>query len=307
MGRLPSTGDRRRATKTALTGIALLLAVTGHACAPPVPADRAAGGAATARPSTAAERTLLHDAEQELRRRCMEAAGFRYWATPENPLPEARDFPYVVDDTRWAQRYGYGSVIEARIRRLRHQDPNQVYFRGLTEERRRAAVTALNGTRDRDGLRAELPGGVVIGHSAGGCRVTAWKTLYEDVPGWYAASTLVDNLGGLRRQRVTTEPEFTAAVGEWSACMREHGFPYPTPQEARGAFLGRQDRPDRAREIRTAVQEARCAAGSGLADVARRLDRHHDRRLRQEHRTAVERVERLRAAALPRARAALGR
>ncbi|MGA4862823.1 hypothetical protein ACPB9J_09310 [Streptomyces lavendulocolor] len=65
----------------------------------------------------------------------------------------------------------------------------------------------------------------------------------RDVPRWYTASTLVDDLGGLRRQRVTAGAEFTAAVRGRSACTREHGFPYPPPQEARGAVLGRQARP----------------------------------------------------------------
>lgn len=305
--RRPGRSGRRRLTTTALAGTALLLAVTGYAGA----GAPAGGGTEPAPPGTVAittaQRSLLHDAEQELQRRCMTAAGFRYWAKPENPLPEARDFPYVVDDTQWAGRYGYGSVLEPRVRALRSQDPNRVHLGGLSPERRHAAVTALNGTADGQGLRAELPGGAVVGHSGNGCRVTAWRALYGDVAGWYAASTLVDNLGGVRRQRVTAEPEFAAAVRAWSACMREHGLPYRTPREARDAFLGGKGAPDRAREVRVAVREARCAHDSGLAAVARRLDHHHDRELRREHHTAVERVERLQAAALPRARAVLGR
>ncbi|MDN3293316.1 hypothetical protein QWM81_04475 [Streptomyces ficellus] len=288
-----------------LAGVALLLAVTGCSGAhlPRQDGTAAASGAPAARPTTAAERSLLYRAEQELQRACMTAAGFRFWAVPENPLPQARDFPYVVDDERWAQRYGYGSVFQPQIQRLRRQDPNQVYLRGLPEQRRRAAVAALNGTGGREGLRARLPGGVVVGHSTDGCRVTAWRTLYGDVPGWYAASTLVGNLSGIRRQRVVADAEFTSTVPAWSACMRTHGFAYDDPADARAAFLGQDSGRQRAREIRTAVQEARCAHSSGLAAVARRLDRHHDRELRREHHAAVERAERLRAAALPRARA----
>ncbi|MGX1135723.1 hypothetical protein RKD49_007913 [Streptomyces glaucescens] len=299
---------RRRVVTVAgsMGALLTLLAVTGYSCARG-PAGRGTAAVPAPPATTAAARSLLHDAEQELQRRCMNAAGFRFWPTPENPLPEARDFPYVVDDEQWAGRYGYGSVLEPRIQRLRSQDPNQVYFRGLPEDRRRAALTALNGPRDQKGLRVALPGGMVMGHSTGGCRVTAWRTLYGDVPGWYTASTLVANLSDLRRQRVTAAPEFTEAVRMWSACMREHGFPYKDPAETRGAFLGRKAAPDRAREVRVAVQEARCARSSGLASAAQRLDRRYDRELRREHRAAVERVEGLRAAALPRARAVLGR
>ncbi|MFJ8645916.1 hypothetical protein ACIRNI_07310 [Streptomyces sp. NPDC093546] len=316
MGRRLSRNRRRRPSAAVLSGIALLLALTGcsaersPAGAAEGPAPRPAAGTPTgpvAPPAGAARRNLLYDAEQELQRRCMAAAGFRFWATPENPLPEAREFPYVVDDERWAERYGHGSGFAPRIQRLRRQDPNQVYLRGLTADRRQAAVAALNGPREGEELRAELPGGVVVAHSARGCRAEAWRTLYGDAGEWYAANTLVGNLDGLRRLRVTADPRYATAVRAWSACMRAHGFAYEDPLEARAASLGRKNAPDRALEVRAAVQEARCAHSSGLAAVARRLDRDHDRELRREHRAAVERVERLRAAALPRARAVLGR
>ncbi|MFJ3819176.1 hypothetical protein [Streptomyces sp. NPDC090056] len=306
--RWPGGIGRRRLTTTALAGTVLLLAVTGYVSAgAPAGEGKTAAPTETVAATTAVGRSLLHDAEQELQRRCMTAAGFRYWAKPENPLPEARDFPYVVDDAKWAGRYGYGSVLEPRVEALRRQDPNRVYLGGLPPERRHATVTALNGTTDGQGLRAELPGGAVVGHSGNGCRVTAWRTLYADVAHWYAANTLVGNLGGIRQQRVTAEPEFAAAVRAWSACMREHGLPYRTPREARDTFLGGKGAADRAREMRVAVREAQCAHDSGLASVAQRLEHHHDRELRREYRTAVERVEQLRAAALPRVRAVLGR
>jgi hypothetical protein len=125
---------------------ALLLAtavtVTGCAGGPPpqrAPAAQPPAGTQPAGPAprttataTAPERSLLHRAEQELLRSCMAAAGFRFRPVPENPLPEARDFPYVVDDVRWAQRYGYGGVLRERARRLRDQDPNRVYLRQAT-------------------------------------------------------------------------------------------------------------------------------------------------------------------------------
>ncbi|MFI6412688.1 hypothetical protein [Streptomyces sp. NPDC050585] len=269
------------------------------------PAGTQPAGPAPRTTATAPERSLLHRAEQELLRSCMATAGFEFRPVPENPLPEARDFPYVVDDVRWAQRYGYGGAFRERARRLRDQDPNRVYLRGLPDERRRAAVAALNGTPGRPGLRAELPGGAVIGHSADGCQVAAWRHLYGDAQTWFAALTLVDNLGGMRQRRVTADPAFLAAVPRWAACMRRHGAPYGKPADTRAAFLGGERRADPAREVRTAVQEARCAHSSGLAAVAGDLDRRHGEALRREHRVAVEQVAALRAAALPRARAVL--
>lgn len=296
----------RRSTAAAVTGLILLLA-TGCSDGPAADGGpRAAGTSTTARQATAQQRSLLYDAEQELQRRCMKAAGFRFWAVPEDPLPEARDFPYVIDDPKWAKRYGYGSVFEARVKRLRAEDPNQVYLRGLPDDRRRAAIAALNGTR-REGLRAELPGGAVIGHSATGCRAKAWRTLYGDLSAWYTASTLVNNLSALTQQRVTAHPDFTRASEKWSSCMRAHGLRYRNPAQARTEFLGHGGGRDTDREVRVAVQEARCARSSGLSSVAQRLERRLGRELRQEHRAEVDRVERLRADALPRARTLLAR
>ncbi|MFC7846375.1 hypothetical protein [Streptomyces sp. NPDC057382] len=296
----------RRSVATAVTGLFLLLAAGCSGGPAGGRAPEAAGTSSTAGPATARERSLLYDAEQELQRRCMRAAGFRFWAVPEDPLPEARDFPYVIDDPAWAKRYGYGSALETRVSRLRAEDPNQVYLRGLPDDRRRAAITALNGTR-REGLRAELPGGAVIGHSATGCRAKAWRTLYGDLSAWYAASTLVDNLGALTQQRVTAHPDFTRAAEKWSACMRADGLRYRDPAQARTEFLGHHGTRDTAREVRVAVREARCARSSGLSSVARRLDRRYGRELRDEHRAEVDLVERLRADALPRARTVLAR
>ncbi|MGK5499721.1 hypothetical protein [Streptomyces sp. URMC 125] len=311
--------SRARASRIPARSLLAALLLAGAGCTAPPAADSASeprDGAA--RQDTSAPRAagripaddlgLLHEAEQELQRRCMAAKGFRLWPVPEEPLPEARDFPYVVDDPAWAQRYGYGSSLEERAGHLRAEDPNRVYLRGLPEERRQAAITALNGSRSDPGqLRAVLPGGAVVGHSATGCRAESWRELYGDLSGWFEARNVVANLGAPRHRRVTAEPEYARSVAAWSACMEAAGLPYEDPADSRAEFLG-EDRPrDAAREKRAAVREARCALSSGLSSVAARLDRHHDRALRREHRTAVDRLERLRAAALPRARDVLAR
>ncbi|MET9516511.1 hypothetical protein [Streptomyces sp. NPDC002994] len=299
-----------RLHRNALVAAAALLALqllstgcSGARTAATAPQKTSGAATTAARPSTTGELTLLHDAEQELRRRCMAAAGFRYWAESAKPMPESREFPYVVDDPAWASQYGYGSTLNARIGRLRAKDPNQVYLRGLSQERRRAAITALNGTRtDSQQLTSRLPSGMVMGHSATGCRAEAWQKLYGDLPGWYAASTLVANLKAHRYERVLADPEFGRAVTKWSTCMRASGHAYRDPSQSKAEFLRDAKTGDLAAETRVAAQEARCALSSGLSAVAVRLDRRHDQALRQEHREAVDRVERLRTNALPRAR-----
>src|SRR2546421_4742587 len=88
--------------------------------------------------------------------------------------------------------------------------------------------------------------------------------------------------------------------------MRAAGLPYPSPAAAAAAF-SRPSPPAPSTpgdlEIRTAVAEAHCAATTGLAGTAHRLDGSYLQRLRAGYRRAVATEQRLARRALPRARA----
>ncbi len=266
-------------------------------------------GATTARPLTEPERDLLYDAEQQLTRSCMAARGFRMWAVPRRPLPEDRDFPYVIDDVRWAARHGYGSDLQARREQVRAADPNQRYFAGLSAADRQRAVAAYNGAQSADRLEVRDPNGMTVGRMADGCTAEVQERLYGDLATWFRVDVVTGALPALRQQQVAADGEFKAAVKKWSACMRERGLNYADPYQARAAFkdnaaatrtAGRQRQ-----EVRTAVAEAECARDTGLTTTVRRLDRRYEARLRDQYRDEVRSKLRLERAALPRARALL--
>ncbi|MFI8895680.1 hypothetical protein [Streptomyces paradoxus] len=288
-----------------MTAAAMACLLTATACADEKPHATGSEPAAS-RPLGDKERELLHDTEQDLLRQCMRQEGFRLWKVPLEPVPEQREFPYVVDDVKWAREHGYGSDIRQRAERLRAEDPNRRYFEGLSTERRAAAKAALHG-RDREGgPSVTLPGGGVVRRSGDGCTAQAQTRLYGDFARWFRTKTFTDNLTGLRMARVTAEPAYRKAVKDWSSCMRGKGHDYNTPDQARRAFstpeagtTAAAAGQDRSAEVGTAVAEAECAArAGGLSEVAERLHRRHGERLRAEYRQQVNDRLRLEHAAL---------
>jgi hypothetical protein len=288
---------------------AALPAVAGCSSATPgaAAADQARSAARpveAGREITAAESALLYTAEQTLIRQCMSRRGFQFWITPSNPVPEYRDFPYVVDDVAWARKHGYGSALQRRMDRALTSDPNHRHVESLPAARRAAHLEALNGRPHPGGtLRAVLPSGMVVGRSDRSCVSEAQRNLYTDLPAWYRASKVTENLPGLRQGLVHGDRRVIAGTTIWSRCMRLAGYPYADPGQARAA-VPPPDRPGAlAREIRVATAEATCAGQSGLAATVRDRDRHVKRLVDQRYRSEVSDRLRLQLAALPRARA----
>ncbi|MET8546596.1 hypothetical protein ABZW03_39185 [Kitasatospora sp. NPDC004799] len=313
-GSSPHPGRRRRA----LTAVALLAAAAGATAAaacgvlrpaecrggdPAGPTPRAAPAAPgpDLRDLTPAEEDLLHSAEQLLLRDCMRAKGFVYQPVARQPVPEAREFPYVVDDLEWARRHGYGRDIERRLEEVRTDDPNQRYFESLPADRKAPAIAAANGPRP-EGLTARAPDGMPLTRSPEGCRSQGQRTLYQDLGAWFQARVTMDSLASLRGEKVTADQELTAPTRAWADCMRAAGHDYADPAALRAAQPPRGQAWPREQEITLAVAEAGCAESSGLAAVVRRLDRTYDAELRRRYRSDVETWQRLRLAALPRAR-----
>ena len=296
--------------------LALLVASTGLvACSAggtpetgrptPSPSSSPAQSDALLRELAPAEAQLLHDAEQIAMRDCMARAGFTLVPTPLTPLPEMREFPYVLDDVAWARRHGYGTALERRAKAAAKSDPNQRYFASLPAGRKQAAVTALNGDRTGE-LEARLPTGGLLRRSDDGCTSEAERRVYGDLPTWYRVKRVFGVLVQQRRQKVTEDPRFTAAVSTWARCMARAGHSYPSPIEARSAG-GMAHRPlAQAAEISLAVAEATCA-GTGLAATARDLDRQYAAEIVAGNRETVAAKRRLEDEALPRARTIVGR
>ncbi|MEU0031130.1 hypothetical protein [Streptomyces sp. NPDC006335] len=230
----------------------------------------------------------------------MQRKGFAYQPVKENPVPEAREFPYVLNDVAWAREHGYGTDIQHDLSELRKTDANQRYFRGLPAKQQTAALTAANGSRPLT-VTAKTPDGMLYQRSPKGCQSEADATLYGNLEEWFQAKVTVDALTEIRHARVTEDPRFVEAVKPWSACMRAAGHPYTSPDDLRTATSSRRHPLPRNEEIALAVVEARCAHTSGLAKTAQALDLHHARRLARQY-TAVATYRELQLNALPRAR-----
>ncbi|MEU1372306.1 hypothetical protein ABZ442_01410 [Streptomyces triculaminicus] len=284
-----------------VAGAAALAAYTApeeSAEPPPTPPLRTAQ---EPRELTSTEKDTLHSAEQILLRDCMREKGFEYRPVPREPVPDAREFLYVIEDTDWARRHGYGTDIERRMSELRTSDPNQRYFRSLPAEQRAKALAAANG-RQPQGLTATGPDGVKLTRSPQGCRSEAERTLYRDLGAWFQARATRDALRQMRIRDVTSDAEYAPATRAWARCMRQAGHDYADPAALRRS-LPPPERPlPRNQEIALATAEANCAHTSGLAETAKRLDRKHDAQLRGRYASDVNTASRLQLEALPRAR-----
>lgn len=282
---------------------AALVAVAGgiHSATDSPPASSAAAAGQEPREPSRQELSLLHEAGQILLRDCMQRKGFAYQPVKENPVPEAREFPYVLDDVAWAREHGYGTDIQHELSELRKTDANQRYFRGLPAKQRAAALTAANGSRPLT-VTARTPDGMLFQRSPKGCQSEADATLYGNLRQWFQAKVTADALTELRRARVTEDPRFAEAVKPWSACMRAAGHPSTSPADLRAATSSRRSPLPRNEEIALAVTEARCAHTSGLAKTARALDQQYARSLARQYHPAVRTYRELQLNALPRAR-----
>jgi hypothetical protein len=248
-------------------------------------------------PVTAADLTTLDHAGQLLERTCMVRHGFDLFIVPQQPIADLRDFPYGIDDPDWAARHGYGSDLRRQLDGYRTNEPNHRYFESLGPQQQAAAIDALDGTH-RGGLTARLPTGAVVAHSDDGCTVEAERRLYGDPLTWYRVSHVSGSLTGIVRQQVLTDPAYIRAVAPWATCMRAAGHPAVDPADARAKGLAAAP----SIEIATAVAEARCARSTGLAHVAAELDARYTAAVHSHYRDDLNTQERLRRAALPRAR-----
>lgn len=243
----------------------------------------------------------LTAAEQFLLRDCMRKAGFAYVVTDPRAVPEVRDFPYVIDDVSWARRHGYGTDLRRRQERAMADDPNERYFQSLPAQRKAAALAAANGT-DPDRLTITTVDGAQYGRDSHSCGSQAQQRLYGDLAGWFGARASMDAITAMRTGAVRAHPAFIRATRPWADCMRRSGHPHASPSSLRAALSDPRHPLPKATEIDLATGEATCARRAGLATTATALDRHYDTVLRARYPSVVATYERLRAAALPKAR-----
>ncbi|MFI6939364.1 hypothetical protein ACIBI4_08845 [Streptomyces sp. NPDC050418] len=234
---------------------------------------------------SAQELAGLERAAATLTARCMREAGYTY-RPPRVRADTLRTFPYVVDDPAWAARNGYGG--KGHVRPAAPRDP--------------AAARALLGA-PAPAIRVTAPDGSTHTRTATGCRAEAEARLYGNLPAHFRATTVLAHPQGGRERAeriVTGTRAWRTALPEWARCMATAGHPYASPQAARAAV---RDASSRTRKA-TAVAEARCARGSGLAEAATEAGRHARDRAEAPYLNEVVALNRMRLEALERVRGA---
>lgn len=187
---------------------------------------------------TDAQTRRLHDAEQVLIKQCMKGRGLHYWPEPLNPIPDDKQFPYVLTDPRWADKHGYGEDIVVTRERINVVDPNQIYFQSLSAERRQYALASFNGTTTD--IQVHLPRGGVIARSSGGCMAEAEQDLYGDVRNYYTTTVLYQALTTERQNDVLSDARWLTALPRWASCMRRAGYNYDGPTALRNDLTRRR-------------------------------------------------------------------
>ncbi|MGW5654872.1 hypothetical protein [Streptomyces humi] len=300
------TAFRRKAARLSAVAAVAALALTG--CSRTSGDGSAPTAGHRVRDLTYAEDLRVSDAEQRLVARCMARHGFRYWTDRPLTLAESRPLGYVQDDVEWARTYGYGSRITAKEDRARLRNPNSAYREGLGATRKAAYDDALDGGRQAELLRTEVPGGGRVSKRTGGCDAAAERTLYGDPRIWFRLDTTASNLRPLYVGELLHDQRFTAAVHAWSACMKRAGHPYRDPDAARQATREHpavRTRAEEARsfaaETRIAVADATCARAVSLRSVGQDREAHYLARLDGEYGARLDAYRQVRLTALERA------
>jgi len=248
------------------------------------------------------QKVVLHRAEERLVKRCMATAGFRYDEEPMPVPPIERRFPFLVDDVEWARTNGYGRPGEARPRAI------AAYIDALPPERQRLYGPTLLGAGKQ--LSVELPGGQRLSASDQGCVATARRRLYGDLPRWFKARKTSDKLIYAVYPAVRADRRFSGAMEQWSACIREHGYPVEGRGELRALVnertKGKSVDATRAAERDATVAEATCASTTGAGRTLRELEAEYLAKITAEHRRELDDLRVLEQEALPRAEAVLG-
>ncbi|MGW0731070.1 hypothetical protein [Streptomyces sp. NPDC002851] len=258
---------------------------------------------------TDAEELVLERAEAHLVRSCMKARGFTYWPGPFATVDERRSYAYVLDDTAWTKKHGYGGRLAKAAERARAEDPNTAYFNDLPHRDRLRYTDALEGEPDAATLTAELPGGGgTVETPATGCQAEARDRLYGGYERWFRAAKTAENLTPLYLDSLTSDRRFRRALTSWSTCMRKAGHAYASPEQLREQLPSLtedlSEAAAHATEVELATTEATCAGPgrSGLADTARSLEREYRTKQLKRYAAPVATHQRLQLAALARAK-----
>lgn len=216
---------------------------------------------------------VLHDAEQELIRRCMQGAGFEFVTTPSSTIADqerqaASEVPpaFGFDDVATAQRDGYGLAGQTSASGVLPSDKANVnIYEALSQQERTRYDELLNPSLE-NAVMVRLDDGSEISTPAEGCVADARVALYGDLAEYIELSHVSLNLRNEARSRVEADETYGQALGAWSSCMEDRGFEFAAWFEAYEAALNAP-----ARQIEIAVADTTCAAEVGSVRIGNDL------------------------------------
>ncbi|HWC81798.1 MAG TPA: hypothetical protein VG756_17760 [Pseudonocardiaceae bacterium] len=254
----------------------------------------------------------LQSAEDTLTDSCIDAAGFTLPAS--TPSPVSRDEEWRPDPAE-RSRNGYGLLAEAQDQAsgTAAPDPTDEYIRTLPVVRQQEYHAALFGPANTNGTLAL--GGQSFTFATRGCVAQARTRIYGNdtvatrvyyLPQIYYVQLLT---------KVHTESAYAIAMTGWSACMRQSGYSYSNPQDAKSQLLSRYRTDSGAAataatqklEITIAVADGQCANRVGLGSTTEALLRAAAAALPAADRTALNQVAATRTTSAQRATTLTGR
>ncbi len=202
------------------------------------------------------ELATLTSAAEALITTCMAEHGFTY--VPGDAFPRRRtaadaQYTYSVTDPAVAAEFGFHPaswVEEVRSASGSRPSPVPGYDEALFGQKDKTEVTDDQGT-------------VIATYDPDSCVGRAKDSVTPDWAAQERTFTIAADILLDVADRVQQDDEVTAAMKDWSTCMRDRGFTYSSPMEANGDERFGTDLPT-AEEIPVAVASAQCQHDSGL-------------------------------------------
>lgn len=290
-------GPRPGATK-ALRLLLLALPVVAAGCG----GVSASGGGSEAAPTAPSGSTsdvvivdfeereaVLHDAEQELTRRCMADAGFEFVTTPSATIAEqerqaASEVPpeYGFDDVEAARRVGYGLADASSTSGVLPSDQaNVAIYEALPQAEKARYDELLNPSLD-NAITVRLDDGSEVSTSAEGCVAEARVTLYGDLAEYIKLSHVALNLRNEARARVESDESYGDSLEAWASCMENRGFQFAAWFEAYEAAINAPSR-----EVEIAVADTSCAQEVGSVRIGNQVQDKHEQEVLRDREAEI--------------------
>jgi len=259
----------------------LVLGVFVSACSARVPTSDDPNGAAEQLSRVLSTRVSDEDrltlamAENELVRRCMAEEGFSWTPPPvpsgTSPSTSGGVLPYWTM-TEEADSGGYGLVeLGAQIRENPRDSTEgggsgiSPEFQALSPREQQEFDVAMFGSGQT--VTVELPGGLTVEESVGGCIGTARDYLYGNPEDRIRLITFLHNVYPLVASEVLSDRSVRSATTKWRRCMRSHGYEVDDPGALVGDLLDQAVEGTLSAEDESAAARAdfSCKQDSGLA------------------------------------------